>query len=231
MARPSKYKTDEERIEGRRLYYINYNKNKRKLNTDKIKLSAEEKRLKKKAYMKEYLIKNREKLNAQSIEYNSKHSSVLKELSKQNYYKNRNHNIARNKEYKKNNKEKLRKSNNDYVKRRKKVDPLFALKIQIRSNILKTFSERSFTKSNNTVNILGCSFIDFKLHLESKFESWMNWDNRGKYKKDVFNYGWDIDHIIPISTATCEADVIRLNHYTNLQPLCSKINRDVKRSN
>jgi len=28
-----------------------------------------------------------------------------------------------------------------------------------------------------------------------------------------------------------EEDVIKLNHYTNLQPLCSKINRDIKRGN
>jgi len=31
-----------------------------------------------------------------------------------------------------------------------------------------------------------------------------------------------------VSTAKKEVDVINLNHYTNLQPLCSKINRDLK---
>jgi hypothetical protein len=40
---------------------------------------------------------------------------------------------------------------------------------------------------------------------------------------------WDIDHIIPISSAESEDDVIRLNHYTNLQPLCSYTNRYIKR--
>ena len=49
----------------------------------------------------------------------------------------------------------------------------------------------------------------------------MSWDNHGTY--------WDIDHIIPLSTALNEADIIRLNHYTNLQPLDSFINRYVKR--
>jgi cytidylate kinase len=53
--------------------------------------------------------------------------------------------------------------------------------------------------------------------------------NRGKYN-GTFNFGWDIDHMIPVSTAKTEEDVIRLNHYTNLQPLCSKINRDIKRN-
>ena len=43
--------------------------------------------------------------------------------------------------------------------------------------------------------------------------------------------GWDIDHIEPLANATCEEDIIRLNHYTNLRPLCSKVNRDIKRDN
>ena len=58
----------------------------------------------------------------------------------------------------------------------------------------------------------------------------MNWDNKGKYKKDTYNYGWDVDHIIPLDTALTEADIVRLNHYTNLRPLCSKVNRDIKRA-
>ena len=56
----------------------------------------------------------------------------------------------------------------------------------------------------------------------------MNWNNKGLYNGEL-NYGWDIDHIVPISSAITEEDIIRLNHYMNLQPLCSKINRDIKR--
>lgn len=82
-------------------------------------------------------------------------------------------------------------------------------------------------KNNKTEIILGCSFEEFKLYLESKFEDWMNWENRGLYNGE-FNYGWDIDHIIPLSIAKSEEELIKLNHYTNLQPLCSKINRDIK---
>lgn len=34
------------------------------------------------------------------------------------------------------------------------------------------------------------------------------------------NYGdWHLDHILPISLAENEEDVIKLNHYTNFQPL------------
>jgi hypothetical protein len=49
----------------------------------------------------------------------------------------------------------------------------------------------------------------------------MNWENYGKI--------WDIDHIIPLASAINEQEVLKLNHYTNLQPLDSNINRNIKR--
>lgn len=58
----------------------------------------------------------------------------------------------------------------------------------------------------------------------------MTWDNHGKYNGEL-NYGWDIDHIIPTSSANTEEELIKLNHYTNLQPLCSYVNRYVKKNN
>ena len=65
-------------------------------------------------------------------------------------------------------------------------------------------------------------------YLESKFEDWMNCENYGLYNGEL-NYGWDIDHKIPLSSGKTEEKIIELNHYTNLQPLCSKINRDIKK--
>jgi hypothetical protein len=56
----------------------------------------------------------------------------------------------------------------------------------------------------------------------------MNWNNYGLYESNKLNYGWDIDHIVPLDICETEEDVIRLNHYTNLQPLCSYTNRNIK---
>ena len=58
----------------------------------------------------------------------------------------------------------------------------------------------------------------------------MTWDNHGNPKDGIYelNKTWDLDHIIPISTAISEEDVIRLNHHTNFQPLCSYTNRFIK---
>ncbi len=65
--------------------------------------------------------------------------------------------------------------------------------------------------------------------MESKFDPWMTWENYGIYNGEL-NYGWDIDHIVPLSSAVSPEELIGLFHYTNLQPLCSKINRNIKRN-
>jgi hypothetical protein len=143
-------------------------------------------------------------------------------------------------EYNKNNKEKRKDSQKkwsdknpnymkDYQENRLKSDLLFKISRSIRTRISKSISRQNFRKTSKTSEILGCSFLEFKSYIESKFESWMTWENRGLYNGE-FNYGWDLDHIIPISEAKNEEDVIKLNHYTNFQPLCSKTNRDLKKN-
>jgi hypothetical protein len=87
---------------------------------------------------------------------------------------------------------------------------------------------KGYTKKSKTQEILGCSFEELKQHLESKFESWMSWGNRGLYDGNE-KIGWDIDHIIPLCSATCENDILLLNHFSNLQPLCSYFNRNIKK--
>jgi len=115
----------------------------------------------------------------------------------------------------------------NYVKNRKATDPLYKLTSNIRSLIRQSFRYRGIKKNTISEKILGCSFEHFKEHLESKFLPWMNWDNYGLYNGEL-NFGWDIDHIIPLSKAITENDIITLNHYTNLQPLCSYTNRNIK---
>lgn len=113
---------------------------------------------------------------------------------------------------------------------RLKSDITFRIKHNIKVNIKRHISMIGEKKRNKTVDILGCSISELRLYLESKFETWMSWDNYGLYNGKP-NHGWDIDHIIPISSATSMEDVIKLNHYTNFQPLCSYINRNIKKDN
>lgn len=57
----------------------------------------------------------------------------------------------------------------------------------------------------------------------------MNWNNYGLYN-GTEGYGWDIDHIEPLSNAKTEAELLKLWNFKNLQPLCSKVNRDIKKN-
>jgi len=174
---------------------------------------------------KNYYINNKEILNKKGKIYYLKNKSETDEYRK-NYRmdaKNKQRKKELNRIYKLNNREKL----NTLERKRNKTNALYKLKNTIRKSILKKIKQEGFIKNDNTTNILGCSYQELKQYLESKFESWMNWDNHGKYN-GTLNYGWDIDHIIPMNSAKTEEDVIRLNHYTNLQPLCSKVNRDIK---
>jgi hypothetical protein len=126
------------------------------------------------------------------------------------------------------NKELRREPRRKYAVEKRKSDKLYATRSSISRLIRMSFRNNNFKKNNKSELILGCSFEEFRIYLESKFESWMNWENRGLYNGSE-NYGWDIDHIIPVASAKTEEEIVKLNHYTNLQPLCSKINRDIKK--
>jgi len=113
----------------------------------------------------------------------------------------------------------------EYDKKRMEEDVVYKFVKSIRSLIFISIKGRGYTKESKTYIILGCSFEDFKLYIESKFEDWMNWSNHGKYTGN-YNETWQLDHIIPMSSAQNETDVILLNHYTNFQPICSKVNNE-----
>lgn len=168
-------------------------------------------------------IKNR---NLKSLEY--------KTVRQIRYNTNKKNILAKNKIYLIQNKSRFKDYYKTYQKNWHKIkrnnDFIFKFKGIVRNSINNSFRRNGFTKNSKTQEILDSTYQEFKNYLESKFESWMNWDNHGLYNGEL-NYGWDIDHIIPLSTATTKEDVIRLNHFTNLQPLCGKINRDIKRNN
>jgi hypothetical protein len=118
----------------------------------------------------------------------------------------------------------------DYYNGRIKSDVLFQLRYNIKTMVRDSFRRSEFKRDERSIKILGCTLEEFKIHLESKFKPWMNWENKGLYNGQP-EYGWDIDHIIPISRAKTKEEIISLNHYTNLQPLCSYYNRVIKRDN
>jgi hypothetical protein len=193
-------------------------------------MTPEEKIQHKKQYQKAYREKNKEKAKIEHKKYEEKNKDLLKQKRKEYYENNKPIILLKRVKYQKENKEKINKVKNVYRLNRRKTDSLYNLKHNIRALITSSFKEKGLKKNSKTSEILGCSFEEFKTYLESKFESWMTWDNKGLYNGEL-NYGWDIDHVIPVSSGMTEEEVVKLNHFTNLQPLCSKINRDIKRNN
>lgn len=155
----------------------------RKLNVEKVKITR-----------KNYYQNNKESMLNKNVEWCRKNKEHRNQRARENYHKNH-HKIQK----------------NEYVLNRMVEDELFKLKFNTRS-LIRNAIRRSFTKkSKKTSEILGCTFEEFKIYLESKFDENMSWENQGTY--------WHLDHIIPISSAQTEEEVYKLNHYTNFQPL------------
>jgi hypothetical protein len=124
------------------------------------------------------------------------------------------------KKYKKDNKDKINKKRREYKLKQKLINPKFNLIKNLRHRIGMAFKAKYWRKDNTTQYILGSDFNTVKEYLESKFLENMSWENRNL---------WHIDHIIPLSLANTEEELIKLCHYTNLQPLWAEDN--IKKSN
>lgn len=139
------------------------------------------------------------------------------------------------KRYYQENKEKIKKTNENYrlenwekVKKRmakqhvkkRREDIKYRLKTNLRSRI--NMAIKKGWKSGSSVKDLGCSVEYLKKHLESKFQEGMSWDNYGY---------WHIDHIKPLSKfdLTKREDFLEACNYKNLQPLWAREN--IKKGN
>jgi len=232
--------TDEEKKEKQKLNNIkNYQANREKIlerqkkyredHKEKIAEKAKVKREEKKEYDKLYRTKNKERDKL----YRSKNKERDKQKKHEWYLNNKDTLKDKKREWYLKNKQKVLENKLKLHHEKYRNDTIYKLSVLVRSAIRDSFRKNGYTKKSKTYEILGCSFEEFKTYIESKFEPWMNWDNRGNWNgipKEI-NVAWDLDHIIPLSTATCEEDIIRLNHYTNFQPLCSYTNRFIKRDN
>lgn len=119
---------------------------------------------------------------------------------------------------------KLWKSNNpnyhlNWFNDKIQTNPIFKLKHNTRSLIwssFKRFKNQSYFKDGKTEGILGCSLEEFIQHLQLNFIEGMTLENYGE---------WELDHIIPLATAKNKSEILKLNHYTNFQPLWKEDNR------
>jgi hypothetical protein len=155
---------------------------------------------------KKYYKNNEDKVKLKVAEYRKNNPEKVKEVKQKIYDRDKERILQVNKLYRENNKEKR----NEYVRNRKTKDPIFKLKHLMNSRLRIFLKSNNLKKYNKTFDIVGCDPEHLKNYLESQFKEGMSWENQGE---------WHIDHIIPLSSGKTYEEILRLCHYTNLQPL------------
>jgi ferredoxin-like protein FixX len=150
---------------------------------------------KSKQYHKLKYIKEKERIknkNKQWVELNKeKHQEYLKKYSQIN--KNR---------------------INTYKRNRRNENLEIKIKSCLRGRLCRVLKDKKIKKEYHMLELLGCSFIDLKHHLENQFKDGMTWGNYGRG-------GWHIDHIKPCASFNLKntEEQKKCFHYSNLQPL------------
>jgi hypothetical protein len=166
---------------------------------------------------------NKERAKKTSAEWYQNNKEQEKKKKKEWYQNNKEQEKKKKKEWYLNNKEQANKNSRKWQKNNKekikiwennryKTDINFRLKKILRGRIRKALKGKD--KSITTLELIGCTINELKKHLESKFKSWMNWENQGRG-------GWDIDHIIAMSKfdLNCPVQQHACCHWSNLQPM------------
>ena len=168
---------------------------------ERKKKSREKNSEKNKQKIKQYQKENKEKIKQYQKQYQKQYHKENSEKFKQ--YK---------KQYRKDEKHKCKEHNKDR-QICKICNPLGHLINLERSRQLHYLTKGKC--GTRTLDNLGCSIEEWKIHLENQFDENMNWDNFGTY--------WEIDHYVPllygINKPPTKEMIIQRLHYTNTQPM------------
>jgi len=177
----------------------------RKNNPDKVKIKRlanyQKHKEKMDARCKVYREANRSEINRRKRQYYEKNrESILGDKRRIDYYKQ----YRKRPEVKRRKKEwakqpKVKKKVRERCAERYASDPNYRLRVLVRTSINKMLKGRKLRVS--CWGFLPYSLSEFKRHIESQFESWMNWNNYGVYNPTTYdqNPTWNIDHLIPQS--------------------------------
>ena len=160
-------------------------------------------------YRKMWKQDNKEQLKEKQATYYKANREKIIASQKAYTIKNINKVTAYNKQYKQAHKEQMVIYQRIYLSNRKTNDSMFKLKCYIRTRIRSSYINQGYKKLSKTAKILGCSFEFLMSHLiASALRNYGYWADFNKYH---------IDHIIPVSSAKTEEELLKLNHFNNLQ--------------
>ena len=111
---------------------------------------------------------------------------------------------------------KCKKCHNKVTGIKRSTTPILRLMENLKRRIRDGVSLYGFDKTHLSSDILGTDKDGLKIYFEERFRDGMDWDNYGSH--------WVVDHMLPISEIVTYEDLIRLCHYTNLQPLLKSEN-------
>jgi hypothetical protein len=106
-----------------------------------------------------------------------------------------------------------------YLKFRRKTDINFKLTNNLRSRIYNALKGNN--KSKHTMELIGCSIENLKIHLKNQFTKGMSWKNHGNGCHGRGMKEWHVDHIIPCTffDLSKPEEQQKCFNYKNLQPL------------
>jgi hypothetical protein len=184
-------------------------------------------------YHSEYYQENKEQLDANHKIYYNEHKDDIREY-KQEYYNNpdnKQHKKEQDRIYNQENKGKINAKQRD----RYHSDPTYKIRVLATSQITNMLKSQGSSKGGRSF----LQYVDWEpeelvIHIEKQFETWMTWNNQGKYNSktwddnDQTTWKWQLDHIIPHSDLPYD----NMEHpnfkkawaLSNLRPLSAKQN-------
>jgi len=153
--------------------------------------------------------------------YTATHKGALRSYALRHYYKNRERNLIRGRKYRMSHKKEILASQRIYVRQRKASDVNYKMRHILANRIRNLLKSQGVKKTMGTIELIGCSMIFLKKHIESQFDDKMTWKNYGRY-------GWHVHHIIPCALFDLSKieEQRKCFHYSNLKPLWFDDNLD-----
>jgi hypothetical protein len=159
-----------------------------------------------KEYNKKRYAENKEKEKERKIKYYWENRDKILEY-KEEYRKTDKYKKS-SKEWRQNNKDKNAKGQANYRDNHPHI-------IAWRSILYRVIEQFGTIKEGHTIDELGYSAMDLKVHMEDLFQEGMTWENWGD---------WHIDHKKPVSKFSNDTPVCIVNSLDNLQPLWEEDN-------
>jgi hypothetical protein len=155
--------------------------------------------------------KCKESLEASQFNYNYKSKDGLgftcKPCERQYIVDNKEVLRIKAREYRKNNRDKIREGKNRLHNKRMAEDSLYNFEIRTRKMVYNSFRRGGFTKNSRVSELLCINYEDLMVWLNGEASNGLS------FESDKIH----IDHVIPINKAINEEEVAVLNHYSNLQ--------------